>query len=271
MSTHTLNVPDGHLAYAREGSGPPIVLLHGGALDHHLWDPQVPALAPRFTVVRPDLRGHGRSSTPTTPFRHCDDVAALIRQIDLGPAIVVGLSLGAGTATDLALEHPGLVGRLVLSGAGGDSAPQFRDPWLVATVAEWNRAAEAADAEAWVDVFLRIGAGPHRTPADLDPAVVDYLRRTAMQTVIDHVRPDAVAPTALPGAIDRLAEIDVPVRSIDGELDAADHLRLPREVTTAVTDGASTTVPDSAHYPNLERPDHFNETLLAFGLSTAPE
>lgn len=266
MSTYTLSVPDGHLAYAREGTGPPIVLLHGGALDHHLWDPQIPALTDRFTVVRPDLRGHGRSSTPTTAFRHCDDVAALIREIDRGPAIVVGLSLGAGAATDLALEHPELVERLVLSGAGGDGAPQFRDPWLVGSIAEWNQAARAGDAERWVDVFLRIGAGPHRTPADLDPAVTRYLRRTATQTVIDHVRPDAVAPTPVQGAVARLAQIDVPVRSIDGELDAADHLRLPREVTTTVTDGASTTVPGSAHYPNLERPDRFNEVLLGFGL-----
>ena len=56
----------------------PLVLLHGGAVDHRMWRPQLDAF-PERRVVAVDARGHGRSSTPSSPFRHCDDVIEVLR------------------------------------------------------------------------------------------------------------------------------------------------------------------------------------------------
>src|SRR4051794_3494653 len=69
-----VDLPDGHLAYLDAGSGPAVVLLHGGGLDHRMWDDQVPAMAAEFRVLAVDARGHGWSSTPTRPFRHDEDL-----------------------------------------------------------------------------------------------------------------------------------------------------------------------------------------------------
>jgi pimeloyl-ACP methyl ester carboxylesterase len=85
-----LEVPGGEIAHRDAGSGPAVVLLHGGYLDHRMWTPQLASLADDHRVVALDARNHGGSSTATGPYRHCDDVAAVIRRLDLGPAVLWG-------------------------------------------------------------------------------------------------------------------------------------------------------------------------------------
>ncbi|NYV77877.1 alpha/beta fold hydrolase, partial [Streptomyces sp. UH6] len=93
---------DGPLAYAEAGSGagPLVVLLHSGYTDHTTWAHQISALAERFHVVAPDLRGHGESANASRPFRQADDVAALVRHLDVGPAVLAGVSMGAFAAVE---------------------------------------------------------------------------------------------------------------------------------------------------------------------------
>ncbi|MBO3734946.1 alpha/beta fold hydrolase [Glycomyces sp. NEAU-S30] len=68
------------------GSGRLPVFLHGGFLDHRMWEDQIPAFAADHRVIAPDARGHGRSSNASGPYRHGDDFAALLRHLDTGPA-----------------------------------------------------------------------------------------------------------------------------------------------------------------------------------------
>lgn len=131
---------DGDLAYRDVGSGDPVVLLHSGFADHRVFDDQIPALAARFRVIAPDIRGHGFSANASAPFRWADDLTGLLRHLDLGPAVLVGLSMGAGVATDTALESPELVRAIVVSG-GGTSAFEYKDPELLAHTA---RAADSS-------------------------------------------------------------------------------------------------------------------------------
>lgn len=72
----TLSDDFGHLSYVVTGDGPPVVLVHAGIADHHMWDAVVPALAERHTVIRYDLRGFGRSAPPSGPFRRPTTCAA---------------------------------------------------------------------------------------------------------------------------------------------------------------------------------------------------
>src|SRR4029453_7064037 len=116
--------------YVESGSGPVVVLLHGGAMDLRMWDDQVPALAERHRVIRIDARGHGRSETPPEPFRQCDDVAELLGKLGVERATLVGLSMGAGAATDTTLEYPHLVEKLVVMCAATNE-PTFTDPWIL--------------------------------------------------------------------------------------------------------------------------------------------
>ena len=246
------------------GRGEAVVLLHGGALDLRMWDDQVPALAARYRVIRCDARGHGRSGTPTTPFRQCDDVAELLGHLGVERATLVGLSMGAGAATDTALEYPHLVSRLVVSGAGTNE-PSFDDPWMKDVQRRMAEAQARLDAAAWIDLFLLMGVvGPYREPADVDPGVMARCREMITDTVRNHVRPDAVAPHHVQGSWERLGEIGVPALAVAGDVDAPDHIAMVERFAAAVPGARVVRIGGAAHMPNMERPADFNAALLEF-------
>ncbi|MEJ2885461.1 alpha/beta fold hydrolase [Actinomycetospora aeridis] len=247
------------LHHIDQGAGRPVVLLHGGALDHRLWAPQIAALTRTHRVIAPDLRGHGASPTPTAPFRHVDDVAALLRDLDLGPTTVAGISLGATVAVDLALEAPELVSGLVVSGAGAGGA-EFRDPATLELLARWAASEQARDRALWTEIFLEISFGVGRPLDDVAPDMVAHVRRMTDDT-LDHHVPDGmpVLPTPVADAAARSRELTLPVLAIVGLLDSPDHRRMAREVARDVVE-----IEDAAHYPNLEAPDEFTVALLTF-------
>lgn len=260
-----LNLDSGHLAYVEEGAGgTPVVLLHAGYVDHRMWSREVARLGPRARVVAPDARNHGRSSTARAPFRACDDLAVLLRHLDAGPAVLVGVSMGAGTALDTALEHPDLVRAVVVSGAG-TSEPTFEDPWMLGVFAELRSAVERQDPQAWAEAELRFAVGPQRAVGDLDPAVVALLRAMHEDFVSTHVRPDTHPPTVVADSWGRLGEVAVPVLGIVGALDSPDHLRMCERAVASVADGRGVVhIEGAAHFPNLERPDAWDEAVDDF-------
>ena len=262
-SLETVPVSDGHLAYREAGDGPTVILLHGGALDSRMWDPQFDALAADHRVVAVDARGHGQSSTPKSSFRHADDLAELCERLGIDSAVLVGLSMGAGTAVDTAVEYPSLVRGLVVSGTG-TSAPDFRDPWVLDVLQTWARTQAERDADGWVEAFMRFVPGPHRAMSDVNPQVVGHVEQMVRETLRNHVGGD---DPVLPGPVDdvrtRASAIAVPVLAIIGALDSDDHIRMATELAEEVAYGSVITIDGSAHYPNLERPDEFTAAVRA--------
>lgn len=93
-------------------AGPPLALVHGSWGDHHGWDQVVPLLASSHRALIYDRRGHGQSERPSTQGSVAEDVAdlaALIEALEIGPAHVIGGSLGATIALRLAIGRPELV------------------------------------------------------------------------------------------------------------------------------------------------------------------
>lgn len=251
------------LFWREAGSGPPLVLLHGGFLSHGMWDAQIPAFAPHHHVIAPDARGHGRSANATGPFRHTDDLAALLRHLGTGPVVLVGVSMGAATAVDTALEHPELVRALVVGGAG-TSEPYFTDPWTTRTLTTWTSAMAAGDLAASVEAFTLFAAGPHRTLDEVDPDVVRRLRGMATETMGKHTsgEPDWLVPVR--DTWERAAGIGVPVLAVHGAADSPDHIGMAERLAGTVADGRAVSVDGAAHYPNMERPGVFDEILTDF-------
>jgi pimeloyl-ACP methyl ester carboxylesterase len=261
LDRRDVSVPDGRLAvWSNDRPGPPLVLLHGGGLDHRMWEPQVTAFADTRRVVLVDARGHGESSTATAAYRHCDDLAAVFDALALGPATVVGLSMGGGTAVDLALEHPDLVAALVVSGVG-TSEPTFTDPWVLDVFAEWRAAEETRDPQRWLDAFLRFLPGPRRSLEDVDPAVAEAVRRMGWDTLQHHAVDTFVPPTPVTGTWERVPSIGVPVVVVSGELDSPDHVGMGHRLAASVPDGRAVDIAGTAHYPNLEEPTAFNDAV----------
>jgi hypothetical protein len=183
-----------------------VVLLDGGALDRTMWDQQMPALAADHRVIRLDARGHGDWSTPREPFRHCDDVVALLDHLGVGSAALAGLSMTRGCS----------------NGSAGGPTP-------FATVTS----------DAWIDTFLEIGAiGPRRDATDVAAGVVEQCREMAVRTVTRHESPARSRPTPAPRAWERLGEIAVPVLGIIGTTRTCRTSSARRSSTTR-SDGSS--------------------------------
>ncbi len=117
-------VADGQLYFERTGRGPAVVLIHSAFLDHRLWDAQMQSLATDHTVVRYDVRGHGRSTGPLPAASSVDDLTALLNHLEIRSAYLVGNSFGADIAAGFAAGFPDRTRGLVLvAGNPGDFPP----------------------------------------------------------------------------------------------------------------------------------------------------
>jgi 3-oxoadipate enol-lactonase len=120
-----LERPGARLVYEVTGEGPAVVLVHGFGLDMRMWDPQVGPLAARFRVVRYDCRGFGASGPldPAVPYTHAGDLVALLDHLDIGDAVLAGVSFGGRVALQTALADPGRIRGLALLDAVLDGVP----------------------------------------------------------------------------------------------------------------------------------------------------
>ncbi len=109
-------------AFRIAGSGPALLLIHGIGDNSLTWNTVHAALARRFTVVAPDLLGHGQSDKPRADYSvaaYANGMRDLLSVLDIDRVTVVGHSLGGGVAMQFAYQFPQLVDRLILVGAGG--------------------------------------------------------------------------------------------------------------------------------------------------------
>ncbi len=117
--------PDLSLYYQEQGTGEPLVLLHGNGEDHTYFRRQIEAFSREYRVIAVDTRGHGRSPRGTAPFtlkQFADDLMALFRRLKLSEAVLLGFSDGANIALLFAIKHPERVKALILN--GGNLSPR---------------------------------------------------------------------------------------------------------------------------------------------------
>jgi pimeloyl-ACP methyl ester carboxylesterase len=272
MSSQVLDLPGHRVGYTESAGSSettPLVLLHGGGVDGRMWRPQLSAF-PGRRVVAPDARAHGASSDAPAPYRLADDVVDLLDALGIERAVLAGISMGGGTAVDVALEHPARVAGLVVSGTG-TSEPEFSDPWVLETFTAWKGAEARGDTEAWIEAFMRFTHGPYRGPQDIDPAVWSLIESMVRDTLAHHVPVGddgvplpPVSPVPVTDTWARLGEIEVPVLAVPGALDSADHRDPGRRLAEAVPRGEYQEITGSAHYPNLENPADFDAAVAGF-------
>src|SRR3954453_22572054 len=128
------NVPKGSLevqfvtihghrrAYVKAGSGPVVLLLHGLGCDHSTWDAVIESLSRRYTVISPDLLGHGQSDKPRGDYTlggYANGMRDLLTVLGIDTATVIGHSFGGGVAMQFAYQFPERTERLMLVASGG--------------------------------------------------------------------------------------------------------------------------------------------------------
>lgn len=267
----TVPIDDGELFYEAAGTGPAVVLLHGGMLDQRMWDEQFAWLVGSgLRAIRYDARGHGLSSTVSGDYANHDDLCALLDALAVPRAVLVGLSHGARVALDAALAHPGRVTALALA-SPGISGRAFTDPFLLEHIGEQVAAIGEPDgAERYVEHFLRMWVdGPHREPAAVAPAMRERLRASAEANIEVHADGLGAGMPLEVGAADRLSEIRVPTVVLDGDLDSSDISANAHAIAVSVPGAHRVRIPGAAHMVNLENTALFDRELHAFLSSLA--
>ena len=252
-----LALPGSHLFYEVRGSGPPVVLIHGGNLDSGMWDGDVPVLAKTFRVITYDVRPFGRSGPVTDDYAWHEDLRALLDHLKIARADLVGLSLGARLAINFAIAYPSRVDRLVLAGPGLDGYAWTPDP-LVAGLVAAVKAGDAAKATAlWLE-------HPYMATGMRDPTRAVAIRRLAERN--QHIWLQPVGPSVVPEppAATRLADITAPTLVIVGTLDVPDILGIADRLTAEVRGARKVVLPDVGHLINLEAPERFRALVTDF-------
>jgi pimeloyl-ACP methyl ester carboxylesterase len=248
----TVSLADGEVFYRAQGTGIPLLLLHGltgtGADFDHLF--ALEQLAQTHRVIRPDARGHGRTTTQVTDFtfRRCAlDLLALLDHLQLDCICAVGISLGAKTLLHLAREAPARVRSMVLVSA----APRFPD----ATRASFRASAamQHSDAE-WTAMRNQHSQGD---------AQIRALYELPARFADD--------PTDVCFSSDELQKVATPALIVTGDRDPLYPVELALELYRGMPSASLWVVPNGGHSPVFgERREDFERAALSHLGEVAP-
>ncbi|MGX5210671.1 alpha/beta fold hydrolase [Streptomyces violaceus] len=257
---HAVRVDGIEIAYDRVGSGPPLVLVHGATTDARLWRGQVADLADAFTVVAWDEPGAGRSSDVPPSFTLADYarcLAAVIKDVGLGPAHVLGLSWGGTIVLELYRHHSDLVRTLL----------------LVDTYAGWKGSLPAAEVRARVEGAERMLAVPAEDFAPTMPGLfagappAEAVRLLSVMSADTRRQSMRTELTVMAEADQRdlLPRITVPTLLLWGELDKRSPVeQVAHPFLAAIPHATLVVLPGIGHLSNIEAPEPFNRTVREF-------
>ena len=271
----------GHrIAYVQAGSGPVILLIHGITSSSENWRRVLPSLARCFTVIAPDLIGHGQSDKPRGDYSlgaHASCMRDLLIALGHNRATVVGHSLGGGIAMQLFYQFPERCERLVLVDAGGlgrDVSLLLRAATLPGSeiVLPFLAATRVLDAGRRAGGLL--GHLGLRVKTDLEEMAHGHATLSDRQTRSAFVH--TLRAVVEPGgqrveAANRfyLAE-HLPFLLIWGEHDSIIPVAHGRRTHEQVAGSRLEVFPESGHFPQLDAPERFVEVLTDFMDSTEP-
>lgn len=267
-------VEGGALYYEAMGDGPALLFIHAGVADHRMWDDQMAAFAADHRVVCYDTRNYGLTTTENVSFSNRQDIVDLLNHLNISRAAVVGCSRGGSIALDFTLEHPEMVTALVsvaggISGVDQAAAIQAGFPPLTPSEMALEEAMEAAEAAkdypTLIDLELQMWIdGPGQPPTRVPAAMRDKTRAMITESYERHRNEDVTPRPLDPPAFQRLGEIRVPVLTIYGDLDESIAATAMKYLAEHVPNGRVELMPGTAHLPNMEQPERFNQILRDF-------
>ncbi len=267
-------VNDGAIAYAVDGSGQPLVIIHGAWGDLRSFSRAAPELAKRMAVVRVSLRYHWPNAAPKSEsdalelYRvetHAADVVALIEHLGRGPAVVVGHSYGGIVAALVAQSRPDLVTKLVLV-----------EPSLYGVLREHPEVAKYIAAEqAWAERKLAL-TREGQDPLEVAHVIFDETRpgtfasfpearRTIFLANSQTVRPILIHNwSQVPYACAEARRIRMPVLLVEGERTDDDMREIGSRLVACIPDARRVILPGASHIIQFDAPEAMAREVARF-------
>jgi pimeloyl-ACP methyl ester carboxylesterase len=268
--TRELKANGAGLSYVEQGTGAPVVFVHGAVADLRFWEPQRAAFAKQHRFIAYTYRYHGTAAWPDegtqySAATHAADLAAFIEGLKAGPVHLVGLSYGGLLAAMVATTHPQAIKTLTLA-----------EPALFTVLADlpegkpalesWNQG--AAPMLAALQKGDAVGATKqlHAVVSGQPVETFDKLPARLRQMLLDNARtlPLLFAGPPEPISRDALGAVKVPTLIVRGERTPLIFVKTNEVVARAIPGSRELVVPNAAHAMSYENPEGFNQAVLAF-------
>ena len=267
-------------AYVCTGSGPAVLLLHGLGCDHTTWEPVIESLSRRYTVIAPDLLGHGQSDKPRADYTlggFANGMRDLLTVLGIEKVTVIGHSFGGGVAMQFAYQFPERTERLMLVASGGlgpevtsgiraISTPGFHEVMGVLTL-PGVRHLGIAGLRALSDL-------PLKATRDLDEVatIFDTFKDPQARHAIRHV---VKAVVDWRGQIVTMADRaylteEMPMWVVWGRDDRVIPVRHASNAARMAPKARVEVIPDAGHFPHKDHPHRFSRIVHDFIRSTEP-
>jgi 3-oxoadipate enol-lactonase len=253
-----INGIDTRYVLSNEGGGPWLTFIHQLGGDLSVWDQLAGYFRDDYTVLRYDVRGHGRTGVASQPFAVGDlagDLAALLDALGAPTSHVVGMSMGGMIAQQFALDHPARVDSLTLADSSPGSGPEARSTWD-----QRAHAARSDGVAALTPATLSRWLTPDFVAAH--PEAVEPIREVFAQTLPEGY---AMACEALRefDVRSKLGSIRCPTLVVAGRHDTGTPPATSRLIADAI-DGAQFELLDAAHLAPIEQSHRFAALLETF-------
>jgi len=265
----------GHrVTYRRAGKGPVLLLLHGITSSSATWDKVMGPLARRFTVIAPDLLGHGLSAKPRGDYSlgaYASGVRDLLVALGIDSATIVGHSLGGGVAMQFAYQYPEKVDRMVLVGSGGLG----REVHLVlraSTLPGAGLVLPLLSSGAVRDVvggvsgaLARVGLRASRDVVEIGRGIASLAQGDSRDAFLHTSRAIMESGGQRVSAADRLYLAEhLPTLLIWGERDSLIPVAHGRAAAKLIPGAELVVYPRAGHYPHRDEPELFAQALTEF-------
>lgn len=251
------------LYYEVAGAGDRLVLVHGGGGDRRHWDGQFLALAERHQVVRYDLRGYGKSAAPVEgqPYRHEDDLNALLGALGISKAHIAGFSLGCQIVVDAYTLYPDLFRSIIAVGPYVSGYSSAATEHLFGGYGECGAVYQTEGQVAAAACFANLPAFNPDQIDDAPKALIAEICRDFTWWFVDHADPmERVTPVAT----EKLEDIAVPLLIISAEHDAAACREVADLLEQKVPGCHRSDLSGASHFMLMEKPGAFNEIVGTF-------
>ena len=248
-----VEVAGAQIHYAVYGQGEPVILLHGGLGNSDHFGFQLPALADKFQVVAIDSRGQGRSTRTKATITYdlmATDVIAVLDQLKIERASIVGWSDGGEVALKLGIRYPDRVNRLFVFGANYDSNGSKPRGSSTATFAAYTQKCRA-DYERMMSTSTHTQKGLHGSSGG-----------DGFDVQVAGLMPLWRSPTGI--TKEQLREIKAPVLMADGDHDEVIVLAQLLEMSKLIPNAKLAVFKDASHFALWQDPDTFNRALIEF-------